>query len=98
MNRLPQIDPVQATGKAKQLLAAVRSKLGLVPKLIRVLANAPAALEGYLNFSGALAGGTLSVKVREQIALAVAQAAGSARNSPLSSPSASSRGWSWTTS
>ena len=73
MNRITQLDPAQATGKAKQLLDAVQSKLGIVPNLTRVLANAPAALEGYLNFSGALAGGTLDVKVREQIALAVAE-------------------------
>jgi len=73
MNRIQQIDPASATGKAKQLLEAVQSKLGIVPNLTRVLANAPAALEGYLNFSGALAGGILSTKVREQIAIAVAQ-------------------------
>ncbi|MCI0746697.1 MAG: carboxymuconolactone decarboxylase family protein, partial [Verrucomicrobia subdivision 3 bacterium] len=46
---------------------------GIVPNLTRVLANAPAALEGYRNFSSALAGGTLNAKVREQIALAVAE-------------------------
>jgi uncharacterized peroxidase-related enzyme len=73
MNRLPQIDPASATGKAKQLLDAVNAKLGVVPNLTRVLANAPAALEAYLNFGGALAGGVLGAKVREQIALAVAQ-------------------------
>ena len=73
MNRITQLDPAQATGKAKQLLDAVKSKLGIVPNLTRVLANAPAALEGYLNFSGALAGGTLNAKVREQISLAVAE-------------------------
>ena len=56
MNRIQQIDPAGATGKTKQLLDAVQSKLGIVPNLTRVLANAPAALEGYLNFSGALAG------------------------------------------
>jgi uncharacterized peroxidase-related enzyme len=76
MNRIPQIDPVSATGKSKQLLDAVQSKLGIVPNLMRVLANAPASLEGYLNFSGALAGGVLSPKVREQIAIAVAQGNG----------------------
>ena len=65
MNRIQQIDPASATGKAKQLLDAVNVKLGIVPNLARVLANAPAALEGYLNFSGALAGGVLSAKVRE---------------------------------
>src|SRR5260221_9044833 len=73
MNRINQIDPAQATGKTKQLLDAVRTNLGVVPNLTRVLANAPSALEGYLNFSGALAGGSLSAKVREQIALAVAE-------------------------
>src|ERR1700677_2577867 len=73
MSRIQQIDPASATGKAKQLLDAVQSKLGIVPNLTRVLANAPAALEGYLSFAGALAGGVLSGKVREQIAIAVAQ-------------------------
>ena len=73
MGRIQQIDPANATGKSKLLLDAVQSKLGIVPNLMRVLANAPAALEGYLNLSGALTGGVLSAKVREQIAVAVAQ-------------------------
>ena len=51
----------------------MQAKLGVVPNLFRVLGNSPAALEGYLNFSGALAGGVLNAKVREQIALAVAE-------------------------
>ncbi|MEO8358896.1 MAG: carboxymuconolactone decarboxylase family protein [Vicinamibacteria bacterium] len=74
MNRLNQIDPTHATGEARQLLETVQAKLGRVPNLFRVLANAPAALEGYLSFSDALAGGTLNARVREQIALAVAEA------------------------
>lgn len=74
MNRIQQIDPASAAGKSKQLLEAVQSKLGLVPNLTRVLANSPAALDGYLSFSGALATGVLSARIREQIALAVAQA------------------------
>ena len=73
MNRITQLDPAGATGKAKQLFDGVQAKLGLVPNLFRVLGNSPAALEGYLNFSGALAGGVLNAKVREQIALAVAE-------------------------
>jgi hypothetical protein len=32
--------------------------LGVVPNLLRVLANAPVALEAYVNFSEALAKGT----------------------------------------
>ena len=73
MNRITQLDPATATGKTKQLFDGVQAKLGIVPNLFRVLGNSPAALEGYLNFSGALAGGALDVRVREQIALAVAE-------------------------
>jgi uncharacterized peroxidase-related enzyme len=76
MNRLPQIDPTLATGKTQQLFAAVKGKLGFVPNLMRVLGNSPAALEAYLGFSGTLAGGALSSKLREQIALAVAEVNG----------------------
>ncbi len=73
MNRITQLDPTSATGKTKQLFDGVQAKLGIVPNLFRVLGNSSAALEGYLNFSGALAGGVLNAKVREQIALAVAE-------------------------
>lgn len=73
MNRIAQLDPAQVTGKTKQLFDGVQAKLGIVPNLFRVFGNSPAALEGYLNFSGALAGGVLSAQVREQIALAVAE-------------------------
>ena len=74
MPRITAIDPANATGKAKQLLDAVKAKLGLTPNLMKTLATSPAALEGYLNFNGALAGGGLDAKFREEIALAVAQA------------------------
>lgn len=73
MNRITQLDPASATGKTKQLFDGVQAKLGIVPNLFRVFGNSTAALEGYLNFSGALAGGVLDAKVREQIALAVAE-------------------------
>lgn len=74
MSRITAIDPGQATGKTKDLFDAVKTKLGMVPNLMRTLGNSPAALEGYLNFSGALGGGALDPKLREEIALAVAQA------------------------
>lgn len=73
MNRIAQLDPAQATGKTKQLLGAVEGKLGSTPNLFRVLGTAPAALDGYLGFTAALAGGSLNAKVREQIALTVAE-------------------------
>jgi uncharacterized peroxidase-related enzyme len=73
MNRIHQTDPTTSTGKAGQLFTAVQGKLGFVPNMMRVLGNSPAALEGYLNLSGALASGVLAPKLREQIALAVAE-------------------------
>ena len=66
-NRIQPVDPQHVTGKTRRLLGQVRAKLGFVPNLFRVLANGPVALEGYLNFSAALAGGTLDERIREQI-------------------------------
>jgi len=76
MSRINQINPESATGKAKELLDAVKNKLGLVPNMTRAMANSPAVLEGYLSFSGALSKGGLSPKLREQISLAVGEANG----------------------
>jgi uncharacterized peroxidase-related enzyme len=73
MARIPTIDPQSASGPAADLLAAVKAKLGIVPNMTRVMANSAAALEGYLNFSGALGKGALPAKVREQIAILVAE-------------------------
>jgi uncharacterized peroxidase-related enzyme len=74
MPRITPVQPADATGKAKQLLDGVQAKLGLTPNLAKTLATSPSALEGYLGLIGALAGGALDTKYREQIALAVAQA------------------------
>lgn len=67
INRVRQLDPGHATGKTRQLFESVAHRLGRVPNLFRVLGNARAALEGYLNFGAALAAGALDAKVREQI-------------------------------
>lgn len=73
MSRLEAIAPETATGQAKQLLDGVQKKLGFTPNIMRTMANSPAVLQGYLNFSNALSKGSLSPKLREQIALVVAQ-------------------------
>ena len=72
MSRIQAIAPDQATGAAKDLLAAVQHKLGFVPNLMRTLAASPAALDAYLTFSDRLSKGVLSPKLREQLALTVA--------------------------
>jgi uncharacterized peroxidase-related enzyme len=73
MIRIAQIEPDTATGPTKQLFEAVQSKLGVIPNLFRVLGNAPAALNGYLSLSSALGEGSFNAKLREQIALVVAE-------------------------
>ncbi len=48
----------------------------MTPNLVRVFANSPAVLQGYLGLNEGLGKGTLDVKVREQIALTVAETNG----------------------
>lgn len=74
MSRIPTPATVDAAPAAAQpLLTAVQKQLGVVPNLFRLVSNSPAALEGYLGLSGALAKGRLDARTRERIALAVAQ-------------------------
>ncbi|MAT68302.1 MAG: peroxidase [Planctomycetaceae bacterium] len=77
MSRLPQIAPEQANPQQAELFAAAKSKLGRVPNLLRALGNSPAALHGYLDFSGAIGSGEgLSAQQREIVALTVGEANG----------------------
>ncbi len=62
-----------APSASQPLLQAVEKQLGMVPNLLRLIANSPAGLEGYLSLSGALAKGSLPAPTRERIALAVAE-------------------------
>ena len=72
-NRIQLVDPDHATGAIRQLFAQIRTKVALIPNLFRVLANAPVALEGLMGLSAALARGALDEKIREQLALAIAE-------------------------
>ena len=74
MERIIPVDPATAQGKAKELLDAVKAKLGVVPNMTRAMAVSPAVLEAYLGITGALTHGVLPPKVREQLALDVGQA------------------------
>ncbi|MGH8498015.1 MAG: carboxymuconolactone decarboxylase family protein, partial [Methylococcales bacterium] len=59
----------QSTGKVKEMLDAVKAKLGMTPNMMKTMAQSPAVLEAYLRFSGALEGGKLNAKLRGQLAL-----------------------------
>ena len=77
MSRIPTPATIDAAPAAAQpLLEAVKKQFGLVPNLFRLVANSPAALEGYLGLSDALGKGALPAQTRERIALAVAEVNG----------------------
>jgi uncharacterized peroxidase-related enzyme len=73
MQRFKAIDPATVAGKTKALLADVQKADGTISTVVQTMANSPAVLRGYLKLNDALAGGALSARLRELIALAVAE-------------------------
>ena len=74
MSRIPTPATIEdAPEAARPLLEGVKKQIGSAPNLFRLVANSPAALEGFLGLSGALAKGALPAATRERIALAVAE-------------------------
>ena len=58
MSRIPTPATIEAhPPEAQPLLQAVKKQLGVVPNLFRLVANSPAALEGYVGMFGALGKG-----------------------------------------
>ncbi len=67
------IDPETAAGPAADLLAQVKTALGLVPNMAKAMANSPTLLTAYLALAGAVGNGTLPIGVRERLAISAAQ-------------------------
>ena len=72
MSRLAIPAPDEVPDASKPILDAVQKQLGVVPNMFRLIAQSPAALQGFVANNGAL-GKALDLKTRERIALAVAQ-------------------------
>jgi uncharacterized peroxidase-related enzyme len=74
MSRIVTIPSIEAAPAAAQpLLEGAKKQLGSVPNLFRVIANSPAALEGYLSLNAALGKGKIDAKTRERLSIAVAE-------------------------
>jgi len=71
MARLHKVDPQTCGGPTRNLLGGVIGRFGGTPNLMRILANSPATLEGYLAFAEALEKGTLSSRLRELLCIFV---------------------------
>lgn len=73
MTRLQPQDPRSASGSNKDVFDTLQKHLGIVPNMTKVMGNSPAVLKAYAQFSGAMGGGKLGAKLREQIALLTAE-------------------------
>jgi uncharacterized peroxidase-related enzyme len=76
MTRIAPISLEHATDTTRPLLEAVQKKIGFLPNLFRVLANAPVALTSYLQISATLAKTSLSATEKEAVFLATSQVNG----------------------
>ena len=73
MARIKPIDKEAAGTATTDLLGMVKRKMGSVPNIISTMANSLAVAKAYLGFNQALSAGALSLRMREQIALLVAE-------------------------
>jgi AhpD family alkylhydroperoxidase len=65
--------PIQTEHASATTQRLLDGASGGTSNMLRTMARSPNALEGYLQFKNALAGGILPPRIRQQIALAVAQ-------------------------
>lgn len=73
MQRLNSVKPEVAQGRTKELLETVRQAFGVVPNAVQVMANSPAVLESYLDFSRAMAAAGIGEKLHNQVKLSTSE-------------------------
>ena len=76
MQRIQAIEEELANDKVKDIYQEVKSNLGIVPNMIKTMANAPVVAEAYFNFWNQLGQGVLLEQLKEQIALHVSESNG----------------------
>jgi uncharacterized peroxidase-related enzyme len=73
MSRIAIPTVEQSPVASQPLLEAVNKQLGVIPNLMKMVGNSPAALEGYLSLNAAMGKSSVDLKTRERIALATAE-------------------------
>lgn len=73
MTRIQPPDPAKVPERSQKILDAIKAKSGRVPNIFKTMAHSPVALQAYMGLSEALANAKLPLKVREQIALTLAE-------------------------
>jgi uncharacterized peroxidase-related enzyme len=72
MARVQLISLDRATGEAREILGQIQGAFGTIPAMFQATANSPVALKHMWAGFGAVAGGKLAPKLKEQIAVAIA--------------------------
>jgi len=80
MARLTALNPSVVTGKNRDLFKKLEDEWGWVSNSARTMAHSPAVLDGYLGLNAALEGALLRPRLRQLIAVMVANANGSEYN------------------
>ncbi|MCI3244184.1 MULTISPECIES: carboxymuconolactone decarboxylase family protein [Streptomyces] len=73
MSELARIEPADATGEVADLYDQLQTTIGVVPNMVRYMANSPAVVKAWMTLSGALDGGVLPAAVRHRLALTSAE-------------------------
>lgn len=74
MTRISVPETIEAAPEASRpTLEAIKKQIGALPNVFRMMSNSPSVLEAYASLNGALGKGKLDKKIRERIALAIAQ-------------------------
>ncbi|WP_417624193.1 carboxymuconolactone decarboxylase family protein [Paremcibacter congregatus] len=73
MSRINLVTNETATSEQKELFTAITDQLGMVPNFLKIFANSPVALRGFLGLYVIAGAGSLDALTKERIALAVAE-------------------------
>jgi uncharacterized peroxidase-related enzyme len=76
MQRVQLVQPEQAQGRTKELLATVEQAFGVVPNAAKVMANSPAVLDSFLALGAAMGKAQIGDKLHTQVKLTASEANG----------------------
>lgn len=73
MAKINPLNPERANERQQELLGMVKKKMGGVPNILGTMAQAPAVLQAYLTFSGAMEESSLPPALRERLSLVISE-------------------------
>jgi uncharacterized peroxidase-related enzyme len=73
MPRINPIDTNTAPPKTKHTLESIGKKLGMIPNMMKTMANSPNVLDAYMGFAGPLASASIDNALQQQLAVFVSQ-------------------------